>query len=132
MGVFFSSNSMLEFSASGCSFAQILRGVKWVVHKLNDLFNVNLGAIIDNNSWWDTATMGWNVASAAGEHITEGDVDPETRDAILAGTYSNGIVPHLLGVHAGDTLKIGSMIGFERMNQEDTLSYFQNLADKKV
>ena len=90
---------------------------------LSPLFNVNLGAIIDNNSWWDTATMGWNVASAAGEHITEGDVDPETRDAILAGTYSNGIVPHLLGVHAGDTLKIGSMIGFERMNQEDTLSY---------
>jgi hypothetical protein len=90
---------------------------------LSPLLNVNLGAIIDNNSWWDSITMGWNVANAAGQHITEGDVEPETRDAILAGTYSNGIIPHILGVHAGDSLKFGSLVGFQRFNQEDTLSY---------
>ena len=90
---------------------------------LSPLLNVNLGSIIDNNSWWDTASMGWNVANAAGQHIADGEVEPETRDAILGGTYNQGIIPSLLGVHAGDTIKIGSLAGLEGLNQEDTLSY---------
>ena len=90
---------------------------------LSPLLNINIGALVDNRTWWDSATMGVNVAQATTQQLTDGEIDPDTRDAILAGTYNNGIIVNMLGVHADTTLKLGSLAGFEGMSQDDTLSY---------
>ena len=100
-----------------------------VLGVLSPLLNINIGALVDNRTWWDSGTMAWNVAEATTQQLTEGEIDPDTRNAILAGTYNRGIIGSMLGVHADTTIKLGSLAGFEGLDQEDTLSYLVGYDD---
>lgn len=89
---------------------------------ISPLFNINLAGMVDNTSWWNALTLGVDTMDAISEEAN-GEVSQETKDKILQKTYGAGLAGAGAGVHFNELLRIGSILGMERLNQSDAQSY---------